>query len=1050
MRYSHSVHFLFLLTLSAALVTACGDTEGNFAGVDLPGIRVIPTVVTFSQISIGESEVQTVQVENTGGAELIVASHRWTGNASDFRVADLDGLRVPVGEGRTFTIIYEPTDEAFDDARLVLESNGGEAVVTVQSLGQASLLRTEPAEIELISDEVGLPVAQDVKILNAGTQSFTISGASLITGSGDFRMVALDFELPVTLGVAENITLQLIYTPSNFGSDEANLLLEHDASNAVDGASVIPVLGALRTPQISVTPAFIEFGAVAMDDTKIEVATVTNTGQTNLDLRDIYTSFDTSEDFAIVSVDGVDYVPDAFELIELEPDTSVEVEVAYTPSDGGPDSGKVVFFTNDPEFSIFEVPMGGRLDAPFLSVSPGALGFGNVAGGLHRDMGVVVRNAGTGELQLDDPVITSGVDFTLVNAHLYPDTLAADEAFELVVRFSPTAEGSLTDVLTIASPNDPLNSPVEVNLGAFGAGEAECVLTPIPSTINFGLVPRGSRQIARGAVRNTGSGNCRVDRVFLQPTLGGLGGLFGDLFSDAFSVVSVSSATPFTMGPGDHFLIEAAYAPITFTATSETLGDTASVQIDAVDPVDGSEVECGSISLFSGFGGFGSFNRACGVNLQARSGVAAISAIPSTVDFGLVTRGCNSQEISVNVYNTGSAPVTVSGIGLESCTSEFRLAGVPPEVSSPDGLELPSGGSPLTLRVRYSPAGLFASSCELVIAHNAAGGRLVVPMTGEGTNLSEQTDHFEQLTGRKVDVLFVVDNSGSMSEEQTNLRDNFADFIRAAQTWGTDFQIGVVTTESDDEFRGRQPGELVGSPRILIPSTTSLAAAFSSNADVGDSGDGARESGLESAHLALIDPNISDVAECGADCVEPYACVPNATGSESRCGGYNRSFLREDASLELVFLSDENDQSRASVEFYVDFFQSIKGARNRALFHANAIVGPRGGCDGTGGTADSGSRYLDVADATDGVSSSICDDNFATSLENIGNRAFGLQVQFFLSRMAEEGGITVTDDGGREIRGWTFDRESNAIVFTEDTAPRPGQGFDVSYTAACF
>ena len=1029
------------------VMSSCGDEGGAYSGVDLAGIRVVPNVVTFSQISIGESETQTVMVENIGGSELIVADYRWTGSAGDFSIEGLDGMRIPTGGAGNFSIIYAPTDEQFDDAELHIESNAGNATVTVTSVGQAAILRTDPSEVTLISDSVGEAVAQNLRIYNAGTQSFEISGASLITGSSDFRMVAMDFELPVTLDIGGSITLQVLYTPSGFGSDEANLLLEHDAANAIDGATIVPVIGALRTPQLTPDPVFVEFGPVAMEETKVESTTLTNTGQTTLEIYDVYMAHGSSEDFAIVSLNGVDYVPDEVEVVSVEPGEGVVLELAYTPTDGGVDAGTANVFSNDPEYSIYGIQMGGRLDAPYLSVQPPALGFGNVAQSLHRDIGLIVRNAGTGRLLLDDPVITDGTNFSLVNAALYPDELGMDEAFELMVRFSPTVEGTLADVLTIAASNDPLNSPIEVPLGGFGAGEPYCELTVIPSTINFGLVPRGSSQVARGAVRNTGPGNCQVSRVFLQPPP--FGGIppFDELFSDAFALVGVTPPPPFVMGPGDHFLVEASYAPISLTAMSESLGDTGSVQIDATDPVDGSTIQCGSVALFS----FSGMTRQCGVNLQARSGVAAVAAIPSAVDFGLVTRGCNSQEVTVNVYNIGSAPVKVTDIGFESCTPEFRLTGVPPEVSTPDGYTLASGSPPIPLKVRYTPAGLYASSCDLVITSNAGGStRLVVPLTGEGTSLSEQIDHFEQISGRKVDVLFVVDNSGSMSEEQDSLTRNFADFIRTAETWGTDFQLGIITTEADDEFEGRLPGELIGDPRILTPDTPNLSAEFTDHAEVGASGDGARESGLEAAHLALSDPNISDVAECGADCVEPYACVPNARGTESRCGGYNRSFLRDDASLELVFLSDEQDQSRGTVAFYIDFFQSIKGARNRALFHASAIVGPRGGCSGAGGEADAGADYLDVAEATDGVTGSICDDSFATHLANIGNRAFGLRVQFFLSRVADPATVEVTDASGRDMSGWSFDEESNSVVFSEGSAPRPGESFDVEYTARCF
>ena len=41
-------------------------------------------------------------------------------------------------------------------------------------------------------------------------------------------------------------------------------------------------------------------------------------------------------------------------------------------------------------------------------------------------------------------------------------------------------------------------------------------------------------------------------------------------------------------------------------------------------------------------------------------------------------------------------------------------------------------------------------------------------------------------------------------------------------------------------------------------------------------------------------------------------------------GGWNKGFLREDAQLEIIALSDEEDQSSGDLGFY-RFFRSIKG-----------------------------------------------------------------------------------------------------------------------------
>jgi hypothetical protein len=1029
-------------------VSGCSDEGGSFAGVDLAELSVTPTVVSFNQIAIGDAELRVVTVENLGGAELIVADYSWTGAANDFSLEDLDGLRVPPLTASSFVIHYRPSDEAPDDAILRLETNGGTADVIVTSLGQAAVLRTNPTQVDLVADEIGDRVTRSVTIFNTGTEAFELLNISIISGSIDFALASMSFEVPVEIGVGVEVELDLAYTPSGRGNDDGVLLLEHDAANAIQGATQVPITGSLRSAFLEIRPAFVEFSGVAMDTTAVQEVELANIGEAVLEITDVYLSVESSDDMSIVSFDGEPWSEGVFSTIEVEPGGTITMEVAYTPSDGIPDNGRVGIVSNDLDFYLQYLEMGGRLAGPHMVVEPRGLGFGTVAGGLEVIRVASIRNAGTEPLEVSSVQVTadsSGDSFEIINLAMLPDVLLPDEEFGVQVAYSPSVEGLIEGNLRVTASNDPLHSPIDVDLGAYGAGEPFCDLVVRPETINYGMVLRGSIRSGRATFRNEGPGNCYIRSVRLQA---GSGFPFpGFSSSDAFSLVDpgIPDGTP--IGPGGSFVVEAAYNPTSFTVFTEDLGDTSSIEVRVIDPASGDAVECGSTALFGG--GFpipGSAGRDCGVNLQGRSGIADIAAIPAEVDFGLVTMGCNSQDVQINIYNVGSASVTIATLGLESCSDEYTLV-LPGGFSTPYTLPV---ATPLSLEVRYRPEGLWPSTCELVIESDAeTAGRLVVPLSGEGTNRSDQTDHFEQISGRKVDLLFVVDNSGSMSDEQRNLGDNFSRLIDAATRWDTDYQIGVITTSADAEYRGRQPGELMGNPRIIIPSTPGLASEFRNHINVGDSGMD-NERGMEAAYLALSDPHISDVGECGADCAEPFLCVWNAPHTEDRCGGYNRSFIRDDASLEIVFLSDEPDQSRGTNDFYRDFFYSQHGARNRSLFHANAIVGPRGGCDGAGGRAEEGSGYIEVAIETGGIIGSICDTDFATSLGNIGNRAFGLRIQFFLSRVAIAGSVSVTDDRGRGMIGWTFDEPSNSVVFTEESAPRPGDEFDVSYQARCF
>jgi hypothetical protein len=177
----------------------------------------------------------------------------------------------------------------------------------------------------------------------------------------------------------------------------------------------------------------------------------------------------------------------------------------------------------------------------------------------------------------------------------------------------------------------------------------------------------------------------------------------------------------------------------------------------------------------------------------------------------------------------------------------------------------------------------------------------------------------------KTDILFVIDDSGSMDEEQANLRDNLGAFIDAlvAAPIANEFQIGVTNTSVEGYNTGtaypkdtpaeykpypagaliaiRQsapgvanPGEIlwtatdgfIGS-RILTAASPTLVDDFKANVRVGTYGAG-KEQPFRATRLALTD-RIAD--------------------------GANAGFLRPGARLAVVFVSDEDDCTDTSAPF---------------------------------------------------------------------------------------------------------------------------------------
>jgi hypothetical protein len=139
----------------------------------------------------------------------------------------------------------------------------------------------------------------------------------------------------------------------------------------------------------------------------------------------------------------------------------------------------------------------------------------------------------------------------------------------------------------------------------------------------------------------------------------------------------------------------------------------------------------------------------------------------------------------------------------------------------------------------------------------------------------------------RTDILFVVDDSGSMSEEQATLQAGLGAFIQtlASSPVANDFQIGVTTSSvADFDGTARAPAGTLVAPGVMTASDPNLVTTFQAAVAVGTAGSG-REQPFEAARLAI---------------------------SKSAAGGPNEGFLRPGARLAVIFLSDEDDCSGAA------------------------------------------------------------------------------------------------------------------------------------------
>ena len=1027
--------FLILNLLILCCSLACEDDNGSSnSGLSQAGDPILianPSRIVLNAIPIGQSTTRAINIRNGGAGELRIINIEFSNELSGLEFSKEHPelpIRLYAEESVDLTVIYSPTNAGADRGRLILESNSREGRITEieietdEGITEPQYEETQLFTLTACDQEVSrwiffqnlgtVPIVlTDLQITPNSSPAFSLGNRRIKDAMGTIQELETD-ELPE---IVERSTfeVEVIYRRLEGEGDALGTLEFYTLSQTEPYR--LDLRGASLDSQIQSIPSGLEFGAFDIgEESEIKTIQLQNNGSTTVTIESV--------DLAIndPNINAQFTLYDVEAPFTLNPDVLYSFGVNYHPTVEGVHRTAVSVELGECEGQV-AIPIGGRVKQPCIQVTPELVNFGRIAQGQPSAPNrIEILNCGDADLEVTEVLLEQGnFEWNWVdNNTTLPFTLQTRMTRDIDVRYinQNLAEG-VVDQATLQILNTSPETPeLQVPLTVTGGGQATCDVRILPDQLNFGLISRGRTRTMELQAVNIGTGSCQLRGQTVEPLFDLPFPGFNDVrFTITRSVMGNEIAT------GQFISFEITYTPAIFNI------DGARYVLTYFDPFNSEEREAIS-------------------SLQGVSGESNIEVIPSRLDFGQVTAGnCASQEERVTVYNTGVVDLCITDITFEGdqC-SEFLMIDRP--IADAEGCIVVTRNQPAEVKLVYEPGDLGIDGCDLVFTSDASDSpSLRVPLEGEGVSNTHQVDEFIQTSGQTVDVLFVIDNSGSMQEEQENLQENFAEFITGAQQFQNDYQLGIITTDMDSDSH---QGRLVD-PRILRRNP-SIVNQFQDAVDVGTNGAGT-EKGLDAAKAALSDPLAFDTGvACQSDgeCVQPDLCI------EGSCGGHNSGFIRENAALELVFVSDEDDFSDGNLNFYVDFLKNIKGFRNEGLFRANAIVGAENGratsCSGSGGDASAGDRYVEVANRTNGRVFSICSSDFGIPLQEIGNSAFGLPVQFFLTRPATANSIEISVSGQPQTQGWSYDTTSNSVIFEEASVPQPDEVIRIEYDAQCF
>ena len=742
---------------------------------------------------------------------------------------------------------------------------------------------------------------------------------------------------------------------------------------------------------LDMEPPRIDFGLVLLGSSKQAAFTGRNTSKRPLTVTGLAVP---AGDFS-VQLDGNATFP-----MTLAPGQQISGTARFAPRQLGAQERHAGLVAS--EGAPGDLDLVGTGYGPVIDARPNPLNLEAASIGTTRPKKLFVTNVGldpTGAAPLVVQRITLNGDPKIwsFSAPALPWTIGAPGSQGVVtVFFTPQASEQDNPSLVIES-NDGLRPSIEIPITALGRQLPACQVTVYPSaTVDFGREHIFLPTTQGFELINTGGEDC----IFGEPDIvtGG----------PEFRWPGGEGPAGRTIPPGARMSVRVEFLP---ERAGEYAGKAAFYMSDP-------NLQTAWVDLH-GIGDDGCF-----------------FLTPGALDFGGTQPGCNLPEQFVYATNQCSQPVTVTNADVTP--GPFAISTIP---------AVPFNVAPNTqvpIGIKYHPTTLGDDIASLRVWTNTRATPFQAGLGGGALPVATVNDAWEQSTP-KVDMLIVIDNSGSMDDEQKALAANLDHLWNRIALANADFHIAVTSTGMTPYTAGwtQCPGGASGGeagrffpvdgsrPRILTPTTPNVKQVLFDNTKVG----------LCHWDERFFDPVLAALTP-------PLIGATKAPGTQWPNDG-NVGFLRDDARLALLAVSDADDDNDVVnpppiSEMVGKLSQVKKGAVDLISFAG--IVGMHL-CSNV---EQVGTRYKEIARQMNGKLYDICDlNNFGAMLDDaLGTLLLPLTSFPLSTHPLDPAKISVTVNGAR-VSAFRYDSGSNRLVFPQDSVPAPGSHITATYDPAC-
>lgn len=512
--------------------------SGTGATPTAPAAQLSPASLSWSQVINTDAAAQTATLSNTGSAPLLLGTLTLAGSAAADYTLD-------PGAACTVSVRFRPSATGSRAASLAISHNAAgspstlslNGAGTAQPVGQLAVNRLSlsyPAQPFGSSS-----AAQTVTVSNSGSASLTIASLAFAgSHAGDFATTAGSNPCSSgrSLAAGASCTADIVFTPgASSGTRSATFVVSAGTAGSVS-VGLSGVAAAAAAPIVSLTPASLNFGSVALGSTAAaQTSVLTNSGT------------------AALSISSLRATPATYSLSHDCPATLMAgshctLTVSFTPAATGAVAGSIAIASN-----AATTPDALALSATGVTPVPATLGWigsstlsfpDTASGAQSAPQALQLGNSGTSPATLASLSFSGAAagDFLIdpSSSCVAGTSLAGGARCTVQVVFAPASVGARSATLAVTSGNAVEPTPAEVSGNGIAGGTPLLVLSPTAITLTS--LPNQPLQPQVLVIGNQGAGPLNVT---------------AEQASDGLSLLDAASTgggscrpVPFVLAPG--------------------------------------------------------------------------------------------------------------------------------------------------------------------------------------------------------------------------------------------------------------------------------------------------------------------------------------------------------------------------------------------------------------------------------------------------------------------------------------------------------------------